>query len=133
MHSLYQVDTVSHTPEQALAQMLEVRPLSPASADFARHLVEGVISQTKELDAIIARFATAFPVAQLPAIDHNILRLAIFEIMFDNKVPEKVAINEAVDLAKIYGSEASSRFINGVLGSIIKQKEVNGCPPSAKG
>ncbi|GAH66849.1 unnamed protein product, partial [marine sediment metagenome] len=72
-------------------------------------------------DDIIKRFAPAFPIEQMSVIDRNILRLAIFEILFDNNTPIKVAINEAVELAKAFGSDSSPRLINGVLGSIVTE------------
>lgn len=71
-----------------------------------------------KLDNIIGRFAPAWPVEQLSPVDRNILRLAIFEFFIDNKVSAKIAINEAVELAKTFGSEGSHKFINGVLGSV---------------
>jgi len=81
-------------------------------------LVLGVIKKKKEIDQYIRKFAPAWPVAQIPAVDRNILRLAIFEILLDNRVPVKVGINEAVELAKTFGSDSSPKFINGVLGSV---------------
>jgi N utilization substance protein B len=77
-----------------------------------------VVEHQEEIDGNIQRFAPTWPVEQLSAIDRNILRLAISEILFDNRVIIKVAINEAVELAKKFGSENSSKFVNGVLGSI---------------
>jgi N utilization substance protein B len=81
-------------------------------------LVTGVIQNQERIDENIQSFAPAWPIEQIPAVDRNILRLAIFEILIDNKVPVKVAINEAVELAKTFGADSSSRFINGVLGSV---------------
>ncbi|UCC91017.1 MAG: transcription antitermination factor NusB, partial [Dehalococcoidia bacterium] len=72
----------------------------------------------EKIDQNIRRFAPAWPIEQIPVIDRNILRLAIFELLCDNKVPVKVAINEAVELAKRFGSDSSSKFVNGVLGSV---------------
>ena len=81
-------------------------------------LVNGVIQNKEQLDQNIRDFAPAWPLDQISIVDRNILRLAIFEILHDNKIPVKVAINEAVELAKTFGSNNSSRFINGVLGSV---------------
>jgi len=72
----------------------------------------------EQIDSYIKRFAPAWPIEQISIIDRNILRLAIFEILINNRVPIKVAINEAVELAKAFGSNSSSKFINGVLGAI---------------
>src|SRR5205085_10913622 len=71
-----------------------------------------------DLDSVIAQSAPNWPIEQMSKIDKNILRLAIFEILFDNRVPLKAAINEAVELGKRFGSDSSSRFINGVLGTV---------------
>ena len=80
--------------------------------------MSGVIQSKQEIDEKIKRFAPAWPVDQLPAVDRNILRLAIFELLMDNKVPVSVSINEAVELAKKFGSDSSARFVNGVLSSV---------------
>ena len=80
--------------------------------------MEGVVRYKEKLDAQIHRWAPAWPIGQISVIDRNILRLAIFEILIDNKIPVKVAINEAVELAKNFGGDSSSKFINGVLGAV---------------
>ena len=115
---LYEVDSVGHEMERALAPFLEDGRLNEENAVFARHLTSGVLENRDKIDEYIKRFATAWPVAQIPLVDRNILRLAIFEILLDNSVPIKVAINEAVELAKLFGSTNSSKFVNGVLGSV---------------
>jgi len=95
--------------------------LYPISS-FARQLVGGVTGNREKLDTIISSSAPSWPMEQMAKIDKNILRLAIFEILFDQDVPIKAAINEAIELAKSFGSESSSRFVNGVLGTIVAQK-----------
>ena len=115
---LYEVDSVGHDADNTLAHLMPAGGLSEENADFARELVGGVLQNREEIDRKIQNYAPAWPVKQIPAIDRNILRLAIFEILFVNKVPVKVAINEAVELAKTFGSDSSSRFVNGVLGSV---------------
>ena len=104
--------------EGALAHLLTNGELSEENAAFVRELVSGVIQNGQEIDRKIKNLAPAWPIEQIPVIDRNILRLAIFEILLDNKVPVKVAINEAVELAKAFGSDNSARFVNGVLGSV---------------
>ena len=94
--------------------------------DFATALVEGVLQNQELLDTIIAESAPSWPIEQMSKIDKSILRLAIFEILFDNRVPLKAAINEAVELAKRFGSESSSRFINGVLGTVAANQQSRG-------
>jgi len=117
---LYEVDSVGHDIESTLAHLLADGGLSEENAAFARELVSGVIQNKEKIDQHIKNFAPAWPVEQIPLVDRNILRLAIFEILLDNNVPVKVAINEAVELAKKFGSDNSSKFVNGVLGSVNK-------------
>jgi transcription antitermination protein NusB len=115
---LYEIDAVGHKPENAMQQILSRVEVSPDVAGFSQELVNGTIQNREQLDQNIRDFAPAWPIDQISIVDRNILRLAIFEILHDNKIPVKVAINEAVELAKTFGSNNSSRFINGVLGSV---------------
>jgi N utilization substance protein B len=115
---LYEFDSAGHDVEVALAHLLAESGLSGEDAAFSRRLVGGVIQNREQIDEHIRKFAPAWPLEQVPIVDRNILRLAIFEILLDNNVPVKVAINEAVELAKKFGSDSSSRFVNGVLGSV---------------
>jgi N utilization substance protein B len=115
---LYEFDSAGHDVEVALAHLLAEYGLSGEDADFAWGLVGGVVRNREQVDKHIRKFAPAWPLEQIPIVDRNILRLAIFEILLDNSVPVKVAINEAVELAKKFGSDSSSRFVNGVLGSV---------------
>ncbi len=85
---------------------------------FAYHLVEGVLKHLEEIDAYIIKYATEWPLDQITTVDRNILRIGIFELVFDKDIPGKVAINEAIEIGKAFGGEASGRFINGVLGAI---------------
>jgi len=118
LQALYEIDSAGHDAEVVLNHLLAQQELSEESASFTRELVAGVIQNKNRIDENIQRFAPAWPLAQISIVDRNILRLAIFEILLDNKVPVKVAINEAVELAKTFGSDNSSRFVNGVLGSV---------------
>jgi N utilization substance protein B len=99
-------------------RLLAGNKLSEQNVAFVRELVAGVVRHRDKIDDNIQQFAPAWPLEQLAMIDRNILRLAIFEILFDNKVPVKVAVSEAVELAKTFGSESSPKFVNGVLGSV---------------
>ncbi len=116
--ALYEIDTVGHEVEEVVTRLLTEEKLSDENAAFTRELVSGVIQNRKKIDRNIRSFAPAWPIEQIPVVDRNILRLAIFEILLDNKVPVKVAINEAVELAKTFGSDNSAKFVNGVLGSV---------------
>ncbi len=119
LQALYELDCSSHKPEEVLARLLQEKALPNEAADFAQSLVSGVLQNEKDIDDVVRRFAPAFPLEQIAVIDRNILRLAIFEVLFDNRVPVKAAINEAVELAKSFGSDTSQKFINGVLGSVV--------------
>ncbi|MFC1993090.1 transcription antitermination factor NusB [Chloroflexota bacterium] len=118
LQALYEVDTAGHEVEAVLSHLLVSGMLSEENSSFACGLVRGVIQNKEKIDHHIQSFASAWPIDQTSAVDRNILRLAIFEILFDNKVPVKVAINEAVELAKMFGSDGSAKFVNGVLGSV---------------
>jgi len=116
---LYEAESAGHDPYSAATRLAEETALPEKLAQFAIELVTGVIQHKQEIDATIRRYAPAWPVEQLALLDRNILRLAIFEILHDNSAPVKVAINEAVELAKAFGTDSSARFINGVLGSVV--------------
>ena len=118
LQALYELDTVGHAPNEAIERLLEGIAASKEAESFARLLVEGVLGNRERIDETIRRTAPAWPLDQIAAIDRNILRLAIYEVLIDNKVPMRAAINEAVELAKEYGGENSPKFINGVLGSV---------------
>ena len=118
LQALYEIDCVRHQPEAVISNTLDNHDLGPENRAFVAETVQSVLAQKEGIDARIKEFAPAWPLAQIPVVDRNILRLAIFEILLDNKVPVKVAINEAVELAKTFGSDNSARFVNGVLGRI---------------
>lgn len=118
LQALYEIDLVKHEKEAVVSKRLATGELSEENRSFIRGLVDGIIQRREEIDRYIRRFATAWPLEQISVIDRNILRLAIFEVLFDNEVSVKVAINEAVELAKKFGSDNSPKFINGVLGSV---------------
>ena len=115
---LYELDCTKHKAEEALARVAAEEELPKEALSFFRQLVGGVLQNKSELDALIRKFAPAFPPEHMSIIDRNILCLAIFEILFNDETPFKVAINEAVELAKEFGSDSSPRLINGVLGTI---------------
>lgn len=123
LRTLYEVDLASHDPEGVLARRLADEPLPPQGEEYARLLVQRVLENRGRLDAIIRRIAPQWPPEQLAVIDRNILRLAILEMQMKDEVPLKVAINEAVELAKTFGSEGSRRFINGALGTLADHLE----------
>jgi N utilization substance protein B len=118
LQGLYELDFTQHNPEYALGCRIKEQPLPEAATSFVFHLVEGVVDYIPELDHVMSELAPEWPVDQIAVIDRNILRIAIYELLFDLDTPHKVAINEAVELAKMFGSDSSPRFVNGVLGSL---------------
>lgn len=118
LQTLYEVDTAHHDWHTVLARHLEEHHLPPQSSEFAQHLVSSVLNHQAKLDAVIGEIAPQWPPDQMAVIDRNILRIAIYEMVMDPEVPVKVAINEAVELAKRFGSESSRRLINGALGTL---------------
>ena len=128
LQTLYEYDIVQHSPQEVLQRHIEDRHLQPKIVEYARELVLGVGDHLAEIDAHIQSAAQEWPLQQMARIDKNILRLAIYEILFNNTVPAKAAINEAVELAKIFGSNTSSRFINGVLGTIFNRAQQQPTP-----
>ncbi|MBX3010695.1 MAG: transcription antitermination factor NusB [Caldilineaceae bacterium] len=120
LQALYEIDCVQHRPGSVVDERLADNQVGQHGALFMRWLVSGVVRHLAELDQRIHQFAPEWPVDQLAIIDRNILRLALFEIgAKEADAPPKVVINEAVELAKAFGSDSSPRFINGVLGSAL--------------
>jgi transcription antitermination protein NusB len=115
---LYEIDIAHHPPAETFQTRLEEAPLSEELAEFARQIIFGILPVTHELDQLIARYAPEWPFDQIATIDRNILRMALWEFAVFHETPVKVAINEAVELAKQYGSDSAPRFVNGVLGSL---------------
>ncbi len=119
LQSLFAADIRGDSGEASLEWLGVENSLQAASMAFADVLARGVTNSRSELDQYIHRHAPAWPVDQLPLVDRNILRIALYELLHSPEVPHKTAINEAVELAKIFGSDSSARFINGVLGSVM--------------
>ncbi len=125
LQALYEIDLVNHPPGEVLQHRLEEENLSPELAAFARRLLFGILPLRAQLDEVIARYAPEWPLDQIAPIDRNLLRMAAWEFAVQKDTPVKVAINEAVELAKTFGSDSAPRFVNGVLGSLAQhQNEV---------
>jgi N utilization substance protein B len=122
LQALYELDCTRHKAEETSARLRAGETLPQEALDFSEELVEGVLQHKSELDALIKKFAPAFPVEQMSIVDKNILRLAIFELLFSDKTPLKVAINEAIELAKDFGGDSSPRLVNGILGSVTTKR-----------
>jgi len=123
LQALYEIDCAHHPPAVVLEQRLAEARLPSAASAFSHHLVNGVLEYQPVLDVFIHCHAPEWPLEQMAYIDRNILRMAIFEFAVDGKTPVKVAINEAVELAKAFGSDSAPRFINGVLGALVEHRE----------
>ncbi len=121
LQSLFEIDSVGHNQEEVIRRRIEDEGLSEDGAQFATALVRGVETYRGQLDSIIGKYAPEWPVDQLAVIDRNILRMALFELQHVGDVPIKVAVNEAVELAKLFGSDTAPRFINGVLGAFLTE------------
>ena len=119
---LYEVDMANHAPSDVFKSRLEEFPLTDDLTEFARQIIFGILPLTHDLDLLIAKYAPDWPLDQIAAIDRNILRMALWEFAIQGETPIKVAINEAVELAKHYGSDSAPRFINGVLGSLAEHQ-----------
>ena len=126
LQTLFEIDCVGHDPTQVLKERLKTGALPKQGHTLSRELVLGVRSQTDSLDRVIHLLAPEWPMDQMGLIDRNILRMAILEIASRADTPVKVVANEAVELAKLFGSDSSKRFINGVLGTLISQMESTG-------
>jgi|ERR671932_1901174 N utilization substance protein B len=140
--ALYEMDLGHHPPGQVLERLAEsfreagAAPYSPevltAAAAYARELVRGVLLNRAAIDALIQQRAPLWPLAQMSAVDRNVLRIGLFESLYGNAtVPLRTAINEAVELAKLFGSETSAKFVNGVLGRAV-EANASGEWPSAE-
>ena len=121
LETLYEYDIAEHPPGEILQHRLADQPMESSGVEFASYLIQGVIEHQYETDKLISRYAPEWPLDQMAVIDRNILRIAIFEFLIIGETPVKVAINEAVELAKTYGSDSAPRFINGVLGTLADQ------------
>ncbi|GAB4113038.1 MAG: transcription antitermination factor NusB [Roseiflexaceae bacterium] len=118
---LFELDLSDHAPDQVVERWIEDEMLAPEGEAFLRRLAFGSWEQRSYLDRVIEESAPNWPIDQMPGVDKAILRIALFEMLIDDqeKAPVKAVINEAVELAKRFGSDNSSRFVNGVLGTVV--------------
>jgi len=142
MLALYQYD-FRKKPVEEMPDIIShsVSEFAPTYEDkgFIAELVSGVLGHLPEIDAIIVKYAPEWPIEQITVVDRNILRLGVYELKWVAGIPSKVAINEAIELAKTFGGESSGRFVNGVLGAIFKDavaagavKEIDKTEPKKK-
>ncbi len=125
LQALYEIDMVGHPPLLVIQHRLSDNSFDEKLSQFISQIVLGIWPIVEELDHFIAEHAPEWPLEQVALIDRNILRIALWEFAVSENIPIKVAINEAVELAKVYGSDSSPRFVNGVLGSLApRQNEI---------
>lgn len=122
LKTLFQVELGGAQPDFALQQLILEDRLTEDEASFACQLVNGVLAKQEEVDIILAQFSPDWSLERMANIDRMVLRLAAYELLFCPDVPAAVAINEAVELAKLYSTGQSSRFVNGILSSVAKLK-----------
>lgn len=118
LQALYEIDITGHPMEIVIQERILDEALDEKSSEFVFQIVQGVWPIVKDLDQFIAEHAPEWPLDQVAVVDRNILRIALWEMAVSDTIPIKVAINEAVELAKVFGSDSTPRFVNGVLGSL---------------
>ncbi|MBI4426040.1 MAG: transcription antitermination factor NusB [Candidatus Kerfeldbacteria bacterium] len=130
MQTLYEWDF--HGRKRNLVELMRhnLKEFAPDFNDggFSERIVKGVEQHEAEIDKVIERYAPEWPINQITIVDRNILRIGVYELKFTKDIPPKVAINEAIELAKSFGGESSGRFVNGVLGAVFK--DMGGLPPA---
>lgn len=134
LQTLYENDFMGQKDSEALASAKKnLKEFAPkfCEGDFVVLLVNGVLKNKKEIDKLIKKYAPEWPIEKITLIDRNVLRLGIYELKFvkadgENPVPPRVVINEAIELAKSFGSGSSGKFVNGVLGAIYKEMITSG-------
>lgn len=122
LQALYEIDVSGHDPVMVWEERSGAVSLNKKLSEFAKQIVFGVWPIVNQLDGFIAKHAPEWPLDQVAIIDRNIIRIALWEFTGLGSTPIKVAINEAVELAKVYGSDSTPRFVNGVLGSLANQE-----------
>lgn len=133
LQSLYEWDFHDGTqdPEPIVDRNLEEFAPEFDEKDFAKHLAEGVQKHKEEIDTTISTFAPDWPLPKITLVDRNVLRIGTYELIFDGTIPSKVAINEAIELAKTFGGESSGKFVNGVLGAVYRNQIAKGVEKDA--
>ena len=129
LQSLSEWDFHKRTPQEAIQiterNLDEFVPYFDERS-FTLALIKGIMDHEKQITEAIAKFAPDWPIERITTVDRNVLRLGIYELMFDDQIPSKVAINEAIELAKTFGGESSGKFVNGVLGAVFRNQTANG-------
>lgn len=120
LKTLFAHDVGNNDPDATLEVLWQEEPIDAGSRDFSGYLVAGVIQNQAGIDEMIRKYTIEWELERMAAVDRNIMRMALFEMLYSEKIPWPVAANEAIELAKKYGGVESARFVNGILGKIIK-------------
>ncbi len=125
LQSLYEWDFTGKKADITKLLKRNQKEFAPEFDDqkFSENLVNNIVKHLDELNAVITEYAPEWPLDQITTVDRNVLRIGVYELRFDKDIPPKVAINEAIELAKTFGGPSSGKFVNGVLGSIFKKLE----------
>jgi len=118
-------DTISPIPDEILGRILDEFAHKLTERDFAFNLLNGIIKNKEEILKVITKYAPQWPVDKIARVDRALLEIGIYEMMFEADIPPVVSINEAIEIAKEYGDDSSSKFINGVLSSVMKDHKKN--------
>ena len=124
LQTLFEIDLTKHHIDDVLGHLMVESDLDENQLKFAREIVCGVLDKKKQIDSLIAECATEREVGDLSSLDRSVLRMGILELIDFPNTPPKVVVNEAVELAKIYGSDNSYKFVNGVLGAVLQKLKI---------
>lgn len=124
LQTLFEIDLTKHHIDDVLGHLMVESDLDENHLKFAREIVFGVLDKKKQIDSLIAECATEREVGDLSSLDRSVLRMGILELLDFSDTPPKVVVNEAVELAKIYGSDNSYKFVNGVLGAVLQKLKI---------
>ena len=124
LQTLFEIDLTKHHIDDVLGHLMVESDLDENQLKFAREIVCGVLDKKKQIDSLIAECATEREVGDLSSLDRSVLRMGILELLDFSDTPPKVVVNEAVELAKIYGSDNSYKFVNGVLGAVLQKLKI---------
>ena len=124
LQTLFEIDLTKHHIDDVLGHLMVESDLDENQLKFAREIVFGVLDKKKQIDSLIAECATEREVGDLSSLDRSVLRMGILELLDFSDTPPKVVVNEAVELAKIYGSDNSYKFVNGVLGAVLQKLKI---------
>lgn len=121
---IYALEMGSEDVEKVFQHVFEEFATGSKAQSFARKLVKGVLEHKEELDAVIKRLSKDWDINRLAVIDRNIMRIALYEMLYIEDIPDAVSVNEAVELAKMFGGKESAKFVNGILGRVVQSPEI---------